>query len=1844
TTPIMGVPEKEVDFPRGGAPAVRKSHAVKSKIAKDLKSNKEDNQLFGVSKKRKAKSRGSTSPETPTKKKKLEGKSAVWSKPVTLELLTEGVLGLGVVTEIHEDFVLLETADSCRVRLPATQISKKFTELLKLEKVSLDVAFVVGQMVPFRVIGRNLQTSTKKGKSNSKKRNSTLPIVSCDPSKLYSHFSPTTLAPGLVLQGIVESVEEKGAILDIGMQSLQAFLPIKKQLRPVKVGQPVMLRVEPGKTSRIIPVTSYVEQDNLCLEACQTLQLNHLTPGTIIDCEPDAEPSLTAGVYVTLGNDIRGFVAKSHLPPRLRGDITKIGRALRCVVMFCQQNTPLLVLSAHPDIITISKPEKRSSFLGYSIGDRLKCTVIDVVPSTFLVCFSLPPTEDGKTPLVSAISYKRYLNKSEEIEKVYPIGSEHTCRVMNFRYADRCMVVTTRKDLLTQKFISYKDAIPGQVVEAKVTDVHPRGIQVALNDFVKGFIPVEHAADKKTALEKAFAVGKSIKCRVWFINEAKEQVWLTARPSLVNYKGNRISSYEAKNEGVVSVGVVVKVLETGGVILQFFGTARGLLVASEAKRLGADISVGQVIEVRVTSVNTSANKMTLALANESAGPKHVINPKPAEFCGDISDLNAVIDDVAESTIGGHRSERVILHLDSNSSVKGNLASNLVSDSLDPPFESMKSTFRSGMKLNPVALLGSLGGEHRFTTKRFLCEWLKNHEENIPKSFADLKPGQLVCGVISQRVPDDCLYVELAGGSGLIGKVAHVDIDGGKDGATGLQIGQTVLARISKINAEKKTFRLSLKLAECVPDKPGKSSSTSSSLALQLLRSSVEELVALANDSRTKLPSPGSEVTATISQIVDDILFVTFAGKLTGCIRKGNYNEGAKVGDRIKCIVIDYVFPRNDAELVMVDSANVQPSKKKSKKKDQSANDSKCADRVVLVKRDYIVVLKKKHLVFVPSRFHPNQVVEIKNVRVSYGDEVEIGESAQLTDGVYIGLLRGDEELLAKLFSSAKHVSKKSGGEKIFENQKEDGEHPQSKSELGIRTKSVKNLCTYPGTVIGPWTSDDRRDYGKLAVLVELPGGNIGRLHASELPSRFLMESSSPIEDFIKRNRMKTVAVKIINFLQIKRGDSKVRVAELTMNETKMCEARKKASLVAFQTEFKPGEVVRCFVIPNQEMTSKNIRVEVNPHCSGQIAHEAISDDLKVDAPEHGGEVFECLPKGGEMRMAKVLSVVLNKKRKRHGFLNLAFDMQADVKKFEPGHRLTARVTHVTNHPMSVQFHLANGQQATLCATAIANNYEKVHIHIEHFKRDGIFHLYALRREENPQRNYVCAEGRYESYLKQKDASDKKEDRRRLLVDRSQVTAGLTCDGFVAKHTADAILVEIGPGIVGRLRKIHHPEVSTITLNSIVTVRVRHVDNEGRISLSLVGIVFKAPAIQERKRTAEEDEGVASKKEKKKKETTPEPVEKVSLSDPGFDWSNTGFRPEDLAAVGKLGNDGDENCNTTATDKEIKTEVETQKPPSDLKKERVKDVKKMKAMTKEEQDREKERRLANREVELAGDFEPESQEDFARLLRKDPNSAEIWIRYISFFLGKNDLTKARATAERALTVINYREEAEIFNIWTAFLNMEVAYGDDTSTKEVFSRACGNADALKMHKQMAAIYSDNGKNQEADEIYEAMVKKFRADSDDVWTLYGEHLMKTNRADTARDLMKRALTSVPKQRHVPLISRFAQMEFRNGDVERGRTLFESLVTAYPKKTDVWLVYADLCLKHSGIEMARQVLERACALKLSMHKLRPLFRKWMEAEQRFGDDKSRLLLREKAEKYLQMNLEDEVEDIENV
>ena len=42
-----------------------------------------------------------------------------------------------------------------------------------------------------------------------------------------------------------------------------------------------------------------------------------------------------------------------------------------------------------------------------------------------------------------------------------------------------------------------------------------------------------------------------------------------------------------------------------------------------------------------------------------------------------------------------------------------------------------------------------------------------------------------------------------------------------------------------------------------------------------------------------------------------------------------------------------------------------------------------------------------------------------------------------------------------------------------------------------------------------------------------------------------------------------------------------------------------------------------------------------------------------------------------------------------------------------------------------------------------------------------------------------------------------------------------------------------------------------------------------------------------------------------------------------------------------------------------------------------------------------------------------------------------------------------------------------------------------------------------------------------------------------------------------------------------KFAQLEFKFGEPERGRTVFESVLSNYPKRVDLWSVYIDMALR---------------------------------------------------------------------
>lgn len=125
-----------------------------------------------------------------------------------------------------------------------------------------------------------------------------------------------------------------------------------------------------------------------------------------------------------------------------------------------------------------------------------------------------------------------------------------------------------------------------------------------------------------------------------------------------------------------------------------------------------------------------------------------------------------------------------------------------------------------------------------------------------------------------------------------------------------------------------------------------------------------------------------------------------------------------------------------------------------------------------------------------------------------------------------------------------------------------------------------------------------------------------------------------------------------------------------------------------------------------------------------------------------------------------------------------------------------------------------------------------------------------------------------------------------------------------------------------------------------------------------------------------------------------------------------------------------------------------------------------------------------------------------------------------------------------------------------------------------------------------------SQLAEQLYLTMSRKFSSELK-VWSQYGLYLMKRGKFHQARAVMQRSLKCLTKTERehstpslspshcncllgissyavdVNVISKFAQFEFKHGEPERGRTMFEHILSSYPKRVDIWSVYIDMVLK---------------------------------------------------------------------
>ncbi|KAL1413196.1 rRNA biogenesis protein rrp5 [Vanrija albida] len=282
---------------------------------------------------------------------------------------------------------------------------------------------------------------------------------------------------------------------------------------------------------------------------------------------------------------------------------------------------------------------------------------------------------------------------------------------------------------------------------------------------------------------------------------------------------------------------------------------------------------------------------------------------------------------------------------------------------------------------------------------------------------------------------------------------------------------------------------------------------------------------------------------------------------------------------------------------------------------------------------------------------------------------------------------------------------------------------------------------------------------------------------------------------------------------------------------------------------------------------------------------------------------------------------------------------------------------------------------------------------------------------------------------------------------------------------------------------------------------------------------------------------------------------------------------------------------------------------------------------------------------AGEGQPETASEFERALLASPNSSFLWIQYMSFQLQLHEVDKARKIGRQALERIAFREEEEKLNVWMALINLEIGFGTNESTEKVFKEAVQYNDARTVYTRYADALVAAGKNELVEAVYQKLLKKFSAFPDS-WARFAEFYLKSGNVEAARALLPRALQSLDKSKHVEMTEKMAVLEFKHGDAERGKTLFEGILDRYPKRLDVWNVYVDQVGKTGDIATVRSLIERALARKLTQKRAKFLFKKWLSLESRIGDAAGQDKAKARAREWVQANAkpaDDESEEEES-
>ncbi|KAK9451948.1 uncharacterized protein V1518DRAFT_409980 [Limtongia smithiae] len=579
---------------------------------------------------------------------------------LTFKNLVPGTLVLGQVSKISAYDVSLSLPDCLTGYIPITNVSEKVSDKLDAiqdddegddesttseNKKDLDddipdlkSLFKVGQWLCAVVTEHS--ASTKSGKSKSHIE------LSVKPSQVNAAVDKSDLTKGVSLQCSISSVEDHGAILDVGFEGLSGFIS-NKELEHINVkseafreGQPLLLTIlNNTSNSRTLTMTATAFQKNV--PALSVLQnVDSLVPGTTVDFT--VSQATAGGLAGKVAGLIDATIDFFHCACYDGTDLPakyKDGQHLkaRVVSYFPAADVRKVRLSLLPHVLSLGLPVATSvkADAGDTASSVPAATNLDSLLSlgTVLPAAKILFVEPGlgvfiDTGIDSIPGFAHISRLSDtRIEEIsplfgeYKLGTIHAARITGYSSADGLFLLSLQPKVVGQKYLHFEDVKVGDIIdEAEVVRiVESGGLLVSISDGILGHANELHLSDVKISQpERRFRPGMHVKCRVLSINPERKRIRLTLKKSLINADNSAVvKSYDEAKQGQTGVSGSILNIVSNGAIVEFFGGVTAFLPLSEMSNAkitspSEKFSKGQSVKVRIIRVNAEFRKMRVS--------------------------------------------------------------------------------------------------------------------------------------------------------------------------------------------------------------------------------------------------------------------------------------------------------------------------------------------------------------------------------------------------------------------------------------------------------------------------------------------------------------------------------------------------------------------------------------------------------------------------------------------------------------------------------------------------------------------------------------------------------------------------------------------------------------------------------------------------------------------------------------------------------------------------------------------------------------------------------------------------------------------------------------------------------------------------------------------------------------------------------------------------------------------------------------------------------------------------------------------------------------------------------